>query len=102
MKLEMQNRRLEPIGIAKRGKTRRLTGTGPDLAHQLSARRGFGQVWNLTNLFLRSKPRLLGRYPDPLLTLHTALVKPVGAVPLFNRWGVLLATGAGNPPAVQD
>ena len=71
VKPKMQNRRLNLTGQAKPGKTRRLTGTGPDLAPQESAGRVFGQVWNRTDPFLRSKPGRLAGYPGPLLTLHT-------------------------------
>jgi hypothetical protein len=69
VKPEMQNRRLEPTGLAKPGETRGLTGPGPGLAHQESAGRDFGLFWNRTDLFLRSKPGPLACYPDPLLTL---------------------------------
>jgi len=65
----MQKRRLETTGLAKPGKTRGLTGMGPGLAHQEVAGRVFGQVWNRTERFFWSKPRLLAGYPDPLLTL---------------------------------
>jgi hypothetical protein len=69
VKPKMQNRRLEPTDLAKPGKTRGLTGTGPGLARQASAGRAFGRFWNRTDTFLRSKPGPLAGYPDPLLTL---------------------------------
>ena len=69
VKPETQNRRLDPTGLAKPGETRGLTGTGPGLARQESAGRGFGWFWNRTDPFLRSKPGPLAGYPDPLVTL---------------------------------
>jgi len=69
VKPEMQNRRLEPTGLAEPGETRGLTGTGLGPALQESAGRGFGRVWNRTDPFLRSKPRPVAGYPYPLLTL---------------------------------
>jgi len=39
VKPETQNRRLEPMGLAKPGETRGLTGTGPGLGRQASAGR---------------------------------------------------------------
>jgi len=71
MKPETQNRRLEPTGLAKRGETCGLTGTGPGLASQESADRVFGRLWTRTDRFLWSKPGPLPGYPDPLLTLFT-------------------------------
>jgi len=68
-KPETQNRRLEPTGLAKPGKSRGLTGTGPGLAHQDAAGRVFGQFWNRTEPFFRSEPGPLPGYPDPLRTL---------------------------------
>jgi len=53
---ETQKRRLEPMGVAKPGETRGLTGTGPGLARQESACPVFGRVWNRTYPFLPSKP----------------------------------------------
>jgi len=76
VKPETQNRRLDPTGLAKPGETRGLMGTGPGLAHQESAGRGFGWVWNRTDQFLRSKPGPLAGHPDPLLTLPTGPAKP--------------------------
>ena len=69
MKPDTRNRRLEPTGLAKPVETRGLTGMGPGLARQESAGRVFGQVWNRTDQFLRSKPGPLAGYPDPLLTV---------------------------------
>jgi len=57
------------MGLAKPGKTRGLTGTGPGLACQKAAGRVFGRFWNRTELFFRSKPEPLVGYPDPLLIL---------------------------------
>jgi len=65
------------MGLAKPGKTRGLTGTGPDLAPPESAGRVFGRVWNRTDPFLQSKPGPLPGYPDPLLTLVEALQRNV-------------------------
>jgi len=66
----MQNRRLEPTGLAKPGKTRRLTGMGLGFTRQDAAGRIFGRIWNRTDPFLQSKPGPLAGYPDPLLTLN--------------------------------
>jgi len=66
---ETQNRRLEPTGLAKTGKTRGLTCSGAGLARQAAAGRVFGRVWNRTEQFFRSEPGPLAGYPDPLLTL---------------------------------
>ena len=52
----MQNRTLEWSGLAKPGKTRGLTGTGPGLARQYSAGRVSGRFWNWTDPFLQAKP----------------------------------------------
>jgi len=68
-KPETQNRRLDPTGLAKRGKTRGLTGSGLGLDQQEAVCQGFGRFWNQTERFFSSKPRLLPGYPDPLLTL---------------------------------
>jgi len=57
------------MGPAKPGKTRGLTVTGPGLARQDAPGRVFGLFWNRTKPFIRSKPRPLAGYPDPLLTL---------------------------------
>jgi len=72
-KPETQNRRLKPTGLAKPGKTRGLTGTGPGLAHQDTAGRVFGRFWNRTESFFCSEPGPLAGYPDPLLTLPKSL-----------------------------
>jgi len=55
------------MGVATPGKTCGLTCKDP--AHQELGVQVFGQVWNQTKPFLRSKPRPLASYPDPLLTL---------------------------------
>jgi hypothetical protein len=73
MKPKTQNRRFDPTGLAKPGKTHQLTGTGTRLGHQESAGRVFGWVWNRTDPFLRSKPGPLAGYPDRLLTLITSI-----------------------------
>jgi len=65
----MQHRRLEPTGLAKPGKSRGLTGTGPHLARLQEAGRVFGLVQNWTNAFVRSEPGLQADYPDALLIL---------------------------------
>jgi len=64
----MQNQWLEPAGLAKPGKTRRLRGMGPRLACEASVSWVFGDVCNWTDVFLQSTPGLLARYPDRLLT----------------------------------
>ena len=71
MKLQMQNRKLEPTGLAKPSETPRLMGTGPGLNCEESADWGFGWLWNQTDTFFRSKPGPLAGYPDPFLTLLT-------------------------------
>jgi hypothetical protein len=68
-KLEMHNRRLDPKGLAKPGKTPGLTGTGPGLARPDSVCRVSDQLLNRTDPFLLAKPGPLAGYPDPLLTL---------------------------------
>jgi len=65
---EMQNRRLDPTGLAKPGETRGSPGMGPGLDRKQPAVCVFGRFWNRTELFFRSKPRPLADYPDPLLT----------------------------------
>lgn len=69
---EMQNWSLELTGLAKPGKPPRLMGIGPDLAPQEAACQVFGSVWNRTDALLRSNPKPLVGYPDPLLTLPTS------------------------------
>jgi len=88
MKPETQNRRLEPTGLAKHGKTRWLTGTGPGLARQESAGRVSGRFWNRTDPYLQSKPGPLAGYPDPLLTLIVTIVLCVhwGGLHWFPGW----------------
>ena len=68
-KPETQTRGLHPTGLAKPGESRELRGTGCGLHRQEAAGRVFGRSWNRTEQFFRSKPGLLGGYPDPLLTL---------------------------------
>ena len=70
VKPEMQNQRFELTGVFKPGETCRFKGIDPGLARQESAGGIFGLVWNLTNPFLRSKPRLLAGYLDPLAILY--------------------------------
>jgi len=72
VKPETQNRRMEPTGVAKPGKTHELTCTGPGLTRQESVGRVFGRFSNRTDPFLRSKPGPLVGYLDPLLTLFPA------------------------------
>jgi len=50
-----------------------LTGTGPGLARQKSVGLVFVLGWNRTDPFLRSEPRWLAGYPDPLLILVQTL-----------------------------
>jgi hypothetical protein len=71
VKPEMLNRSLEPTGVAKPGETRMLTVTGLGLAHQQSAYRVFGRVWNGTDGYLQSEPGLLAGHPNLLLTRST-------------------------------
>jgi hypothetical protein len=85
VKPETQNRRLEPTGLAKPSETRGLMGTGPGLAPQESAGRVFGQFWNLTDLFLRSKPGPLACYPDPLLTLAASELQTFAQSKLYDN-----------------
>ena len=68
MKPEMLIWRLEPMGPAQPGETRRLGGTGRGVARQESAGRVFGQAWTQPDLFLRSKPGLLAGCPHRLQT----------------------------------
>jgi hypothetical protein len=70
----MQNRRSEPTGLAKPGKTRGFPGTGLGLARQDPAGGVFGWFWSRTELCLRSEPGQLAGYPDPLLTLLTSSI----------------------------
>jgi len=70
---ETQNRRLEPMGIAKHDKTCGFTGTCPGLASQDIASQVFVRFWNRNKLFLRSAALPLAGYPYPLLTLPTSL-----------------------------
>jgi len=65
----MQNRTLEPTGLATPGKTRWLIGIGPGLVHQDSAGRVSGWSWNRTDPFVRAKPGPLAGLPYPLLIL---------------------------------
>jgi len=60
----MPNERFEPIGVAKRGKTLRLTGTGPGLARHESA----GRFLAVSGT---EPTRFCGPNPDPLPTLMT-------------------------------
>jgi len=64
----MQNWRLNPMGPAKPGETRRFTGTGPGLDIREAAGRVSAWFWTGTEQVLRYKPGLLAGYPDPLLT----------------------------------
>jgi len=66
---ETQNWRLEPTGLATPSKTNGSTGKGPGLACKDALGQVFGWFSNRTNLFLRSAPRVLAGYVDPLLTL---------------------------------
>jgi len=68
-KPENHNRRLEPTGRAKSGKTRGLTGQWMGLAHQDTAGQVFGWVWNWTEPLLQPNPGPLAGFPDSLLTL---------------------------------
>ena len=68
-KPEIQNQRLDLMGITKPGENRGLPGTGPGLDHQYEAGRVFGWSWNRTKPFFWSKPGSLAGYRDRLLTL---------------------------------
>ena len=85
-KPEIQNRTLEPTGLANCGKTRGLMGTGPGLARQDSAGRVFRCVCNRTDSLLRGKHGSLAGYPDPLPTL----IKGDGwlsiSIPIWRYW----------------
>jgi len=95
------------MGLAKPGETASLTGTGPGWAHQQSAGRVFGRVWNRTDPFLRSKPGPLVGYPDPLLTLVKEHLKVLSehlrntSFCLQSVWELLGASGRIGV-AVQD
>jgi len=73
----MQNRRLDPTGLAKPGESHRLTGTGPGLDSQEAAGRVFGRFWNRTKLFFLSKPRPLVGHLDLLLTLNVGSLQNI-------------------------
>jgi len=51
VKPETQNWRLEPMGLAKRGKTDGLMGTDPGLAREVSAGRVAGWLLRVTGAF---------------------------------------------------
>ena len=68
-KPETQDRRLELMGPVKSGKTYRFTVTCLGLASQEAAGLVFARVLDWSDPFLRSKPRPLAGYPDPLLTI---------------------------------
>jgi len=72
----MQNRTLEPMGVAKPGKTCGLTGMGPGLARQDSAGQVSGWFWNRTDPVLQAQPGPLAGYPDLLLTLVLSQASP--------------------------
>ena len=65
----MQNRTLEPTGLATPGKTGGLIGTCPGLVHQDLAGRVSGWGWNRTDPFVWAKPGPLAGFPYPLLIL---------------------------------
>jgi hypothetical protein len=73
VKPKTHNQRLEPLGLAKPGKSCGLMGKGPGLAPQAVEGRVFGRVWNRAVPFSRSKPGLLGGYPHLLLKLALKL-----------------------------
>jgi len=91
VKPEMQNRRLEPTGLAKPGETRGLMGTGQGLAREESAGRVFGRFWNRTDPFLHSKPGPLAGYPDPLLPLGMGTSRRPYSLAV-NQWILTLQT----------
>jgi hypothetical protein len=70
VKPEKQNRRLEPPGLTKVGKTHRLVGTGLGYAPQEAAGSVFGQVWNRIDAYLLTKPGPLAVNLHLLLSLH--------------------------------
>jgi len=51
----MQNRRLEPMGLATPGESSELTGRGLGVADSESAGRDCGRVWDQTDQLLGSK-----------------------------------------------
>jgi len=63
----MQNLRLALMVAAQPGRTCRLTGTGPGLAHKEPTGRVIERVCNQTNQVFRSKTGPLASYPDPLV-----------------------------------
>jgi len=71
---EMQNRRLDPTGLAKPGETRGLMGMRPNLERQEAAGGVSGRFWNQTEQFFQTKPGPLAGYPDPFLSLNTMWV----------------------------
>jgi len=73
----MQYHQLEPMGLAKPGKSHGLAGKGTGLACQEAAGQVFGVVWNRTDPVLRSKPGPLVGSPDPFLTLGKAILNTI-------------------------
>jgi len=65
----MQNCRLERTGLAIPCRTGGLTGPSTDVGHQESVGLVVGQVWNRTDLFLRSTGAQLAGHSHLLLTL---------------------------------
>jgi len=65
----MQNRRLDPTGLAKRGETRGLPGMWPGLDRQEAAAVVFGQFCNRTEQYFLSESGQLAGSPDLLLVL---------------------------------
>jgi len=65
------NRWLEPMGLAKPGNTRGLMSPQLGFVRQEAAGEDFELVWNGTDTFLWSQPRLLAGYPDLLRTLYS-------------------------------
>ena len=72
-KLETQNRRFDMTGWATPSDTLGLMGTGPGLDPQEALGRVFERFWNWTEPCFQSKLGPLADYPDPLITLPSAL-----------------------------
>ena len=69
VKLENQNQRMEPTGLASPGQTRGSTAIGPGLVCQGAVGQIFDRVWNRTDPCLGSYPGPPAGYWYLLLTL---------------------------------
>ena len=66
-KPDTPNLKLEMMGLAAPGKTRRLTGTGPGMARQDAVGRVFVRICTWTKLIFRSQPGPLAVIAAPVL-----------------------------------